>query len=69
MPNDQITQLLQDSLREHRIRELATELRCAHAAGDKARVRSCWEQMRAECLARSDAQIHRMESRMGVHHA
>lgn len=61
-----ILQRIADWRRERRIRRLAAALRVANAAGQYALARSHWESMRRECLARSAAQVARMERAGGL---
>jgi hypothetical protein len=56
-------QSLEDTARELRIHALG-DLMCG-AQTWSSRVR-CWRLMRAEILARSDAQMHRLEAAMGL---
>jgi hypothetical protein len=61
-----ILQRIADWRRERRIRRLAVSLRQANAAGQHALARTYWEALRSECLARSAAQVSRMERAGGL---
>ncbi|MCI2243814.1 hypothetical protein L3067_04225 [Xanthomonas sp. PPL568] len=61
-----ILQRIADWRRERRIRRLAAALRLANTAGQHALARAYWEGMRSECLARSAAQVARMERAGGL---
>lgn len=57
---------LEDLQRERRIKALANQLKAAQAGGDQAEAQRLWSEMRAAVLARSPAQVQRMEQGMGV---
>lgn len=61
-----IMQRIADWRRERRIRRLAAAMRIANAAGQHALARAHWEGLRRECLARSAAQVARMERAGGL---
>jgi len=61
-----ILQRIHDWRRERRIRRFAAALKLANAAGQHALARIHWEGLRRECLARSAAQVHRMERAGGL---
>lgn len=61
-----ILQLLEDWLRERRIRRLAELLRHAQRAGKKGLARAYWLDLKRECEGRSDRQVKRMERAGGI---
>lgn len=60
-------QIAADIAREGSIRRLANELRVEHWLENGPEQRRLWELMREKSLARSQAQVERMERAGGLH--
>ncbi|KRG47368.1 hypothetical protein ARC20_03300 [Stenotrophomonas panacihumi] len=55
-----------DIAREGSIRRIANEMRVEHLLENESERRRLWEQMREKSLARSQAQVERMEQAGGL---